>query len=78
MLIGSIVGATVGLLMTPVSGPEIRRRIAGEVKGVREKAKSAMGNVESKARELAQEVTGEVDGVKGSIARRRKVTSAES
>jgi gas vesicle protein len=55
LLLGSVVGATVGWLSAPASGEETRRRIRGEVMGIRERAKSAAGNVESTARELIAE-----------------------
>lgn len=55
MLLGSVLGATVGWLAAPGSGEETRRRLMGEIAGAREKAKSAMENVESRARELAAE-----------------------
>lgn len=58
MLLGSVFGATVALLMAPASGEQIRRRISGEALGVREKIKSAAGNVETRARELAENVRG--------------------
>lgn len=53
LLVGSVVGATVGWLTAPASGEETRRRLRGDMAGAREKARSAMENVESKARELA-------------------------
>ena len=56
MLLGSVFGAAVALLMAPASGEEMRRRIAGETIGVREKIKTAAGNIESRARELAEDV----------------------
>ena len=56
MLLGSIFGAAVALLMAPASGEEVRRRIAGETTGVREKIKTAAGNIESRARELVEDV----------------------
>lgn len=55
MLLGSVVGATVGWLSAPMSGEEMRHRLRREVVGAREKAKSAVGNVESTARELIAE-----------------------
>jgi gas vesicle protein len=55
LLVGGVVGATVGWLTAPASGEEIRRRLKGDLTGAREKARSAMENVESKARELAAE-----------------------
>jgi gas vesicle protein len=57
VLVGGVVGATVGWLTSPASGEEIRRRLRGDVMSAREKAKTAEGNVESQARELAQEVS---------------------
>jgi gas vesicle protein len=78
LLIGSVFGATVGLLMAPTSGEEIRRRITGEAMGVREKVKTAAGNVESRARELADNVSDKLGNVKGSVAQRRQTTYPES
>ena len=74
-LIGSAVGATVGLLMAPTSGREMRRRIGGSVIDARDRAKDAAGNIESKARELAGKVTEDVNTATGSISRRKKVAS---
>lgn len=54
-LIGSAVGATVGLLTAPTAGQELRNRIRGRNVGVQERIKTAEGNVESRARELAAE-----------------------
>jgi hypothetical protein len=56
LLLGSVVGATVGWLTAPASGEETRRRLTGETKSAREKIKTAEDNVESQARELADEV----------------------
>jgi len=75
MLLGSLFGATVGLLMAPTSGEETRRKITEGAVGVQEKMKTAAGNVESRARELAENVT---DKVKGSTVQRRKMTYNES
>ena len=55
LLLGSVLGATVGWLTAPASGQEMWRRIKGEVLGARDKAKTAMESVESRARELAAE-----------------------
>jgi gas vesicle protein len=78
LLIGSVVGATIGWLTAPASGEEMRRRIKGEVKGVREKAKTARGNVESKARKLAKEVNENVKQVKKPVNRRKKAAAIRS
>jgi gas vesicle protein len=75
MLLGSLFGATVGLLMAPTSGEETRRKITERAVGVQEKMKTAAGNVESRARELAENVS---DKVTGSTAQRRKMTYTES
>lgn len=74
-LLGSLLGATVGWLTAPVSGAELRRKIRGEVKEVREKANTAMGNVESRARELAAEMNESASEVKKTSTRRRKATA---
>jgi len=74
-LVGSVVGATVGLLMAPTSGQEMRRKIRGGAMDARERAKTAAGNIESKARELVEEVTEDINNAKGSVTRRKKVAS---
>ena len=76
-LLGSVVRATVGWLTAPTSGEELRRRIKGEVKGVREKAKTAAGNIETKARKLAAEVNENVDNVKASAPPAGKLPLSE-
>lgn len=55
MLVGGVVGATVGWLTAPAAGEETRRRIRGSMMEARDKAKSAAKNVESTARELIAE-----------------------
>ncbi|HEX9385835.1 MAG TPA: YtxH domain-containing protein [Anaerolineales bacterium] len=62
MLLGSVFGAAVALLMAPASGEEMRRKIAGETAGVREKIKSAAGNVESRVRELREDMSDRTTG----------------
>lgn len=74
-LVGSVVGATVGLLMAPTSRQEMRRKLSGGVMDARERAKTAVGNVESRARELAEEVTENINNAQGSFTHRRKVAS---
>jgi YtxH-like protein len=56
ILLGGVVGATVGWLTAPASGEETRRRLRGDLKSAREKIKTSEGNVESQARELAETV----------------------
>jgi len=67
LLIGSVVGATVGWLTAPASGEEMRRRLKGDLNSVRERAKTAEGNIESQARELADQVR-EQAGYEGSVS----------
>ena len=62
LLLGSVFGAAVALLMAPVSGDEMRQRIAGETAGVREKIKTTAGNVESRVRELTEDMSNKVGG----------------
>ena len=56
ILLGGVVGATVGWLTAPASGEETRRRLTGDIKSAREKIKTAEPNVESQARDLAEQV----------------------
>lgn len=69
-LVGSAVGAAVGLLMAPSSGREMIRRIRGQAmdpRAAQERVKTAQGNVESRARDLAGDL-------QGTAARRRTTT----
>lgn len=56
ILLGGVVGATVGWLTAPAAGVETRRRIRGEMMNARERQKTATDNVENRVRELTQEV----------------------
>jgi len=78
LLVGSVVGATVGWLTAPASGAETRRRLKGEAASAREKAKTAAGNFETQARELMEEVRDNAGQVEESVARRRKAAPANS
>ena len=78
MLLGSVFGAAVALLMAPASGEETRRKITGEAAGVKEKMKSAAGNIESKARELVEDVNDRVSHAKGAMTQHRTTTYSES
>jgi gas vesicle protein len=77
LLLGSVFGATVALLMAPTSGEEMRHKITGEAAGVKEKMKTAAGNLESKARELAEDVSDRMSNVKGSMPQPRTTTYSE-
>ena len=79
ILVGGLVGATVGWLTAPAAGVEIRRRFRGEVMSARDKAKTAAGNVESRVRELAEEVGYGAGTLKqGSSSRRKRTAAARS
>ena len=63
ILLGGVVGATVGWLTAPASGEDTRRRFIGDIKSAREKLKTSEGNVESEARELAEQVNNPAFGL---------------
>jgi len=70
LVVGSLIGATVGLLMAPSSGEEIRNKIMGEVRSNRKRAKATVGNIEDKGREIAGGVKDNVENVRESIIER--------
>ena len=76
LAVGSLIGATVGMLMSPYSGQEIRRRLTGRVKRVQEQAKTAVGNVGSQARELADQVREHANEMPGSVSRRKPTSES--
>jgi len=78
VLLGGVLGATVGWLTAPAAGSETRRRLRGEVMSARERARTAAGNIESQARELAEEVSHRADDVKDTITTRRRKTPTVS
>jgi gas vesicle protein len=57
ILVGGVVGATVGWLTAPASGEELRRRLRGDRTNLHEKIKTSEGNVESRARDLTEEMS---------------------
>ena len=61
LLLGSVVGATVGWLTAPTSGRETLRRLTGGRMRARERVKTADGNIESQARELAAQVSPSIE-----------------
>ncbi|HLF73925.1 MAG TPA: YtxH domain-containing protein [Anaerolineales bacterium] len=75
-LVGGVIGATVGWLTAPAAGAETRRRLSGEVMSARDKAKTATGNVESRARELAEEVNDHVENLRKTSTTHRKRSAA--
>lgn len=55
---GIAVGAGAGLLLAPVSGADLRRRILGQLKGLEHEAKDALERAESGVEEKAGELSG--------------------
>jgi gas vesicle protein len=77
LAVGSVVGATVGLLLAPASGEETVSNIKSQAKGIQKKAIKAVGNIEDKARglgnkaqTLAKDVSKDVSEVKEDIGER--------
>ena len=75
--VGSVVGATVGLLLAPASGEETISNIKSRAKGIQKKAEKAVGNIEEKARglgkkanTLAKDVSNDVSEVKEDVGER--------
>jgi gas vesicle protein len=56
ILMGGVVGATVGWLTAPASGTETRRRLVGDMESAEQKIKTSEGNTESRVRELVEAV----------------------
>ena len=78
-LVGSVVGATVGLLMAPSSGRELRRRIQDEVMGpggAYETVQMAARDGGNRARELAAQAKDQVNEMKGAVSHRRQETTS--
>lgn len=63
LLVGSIVGDTLGLWFAPASAEETIRTIKDEVRDIQNKAKKAVGNFEDKYRDPATNVTGAVNEI---------------
>jgi gas vesicle protein len=77
LAVGSVVGATVGLLLAPASGEETISNIKSQAKGIQKKAIKAVGNIEDKARglgnkaqTLARDVSTDVSEVKEDVGER--------
>ena len=63
IVLGAVVGAALGWLTAPASGEETRRRLMGDIKSAREKIETSEENIESQARELAEEVSNPAFGL---------------
>ena len=78
LLIGGVVGAAVGWLTAPNSGRETLRKLRGaavDVADVRERTKTADGNVESRVRELVEEAETDVGRERQTAPRKREAAS---
>ena len=63
IVLGGMIGAALGWLTAPASGEETRRRLMGDIKNAREKIEASEENIESQARELAEEVSNPAFGL---------------
>ena len=63
IVLGGVIGAALGWLTAPASGEETRRRLMGDIKNAREKIEASEENIESQARELAEEVSNPAFGL---------------
>ena len=61
ILVGGVVGATVGWLTAPAAGSETWRRLRGEMMSARDKAKTAGQNVESRVGEIIEDTSNQVE-----------------
>jgi|SRR5215211_2261608 len=79
LLVGSVLGATVGWLTAPVAGREMRRRLRSGRRIAWERAKTAEGNIESQARELAAQVSPSIETAsETATAPRKRITTIGS
>jgi gas vesicle protein len=79
LLVGSVLGATVGWLTAPASGEDLRHRLRVGSVSARERMKTAEGNVESQARELAAQVSPSIETAsETATAPRKRITTAGS
>ena len=62
MLGGMVIGATLAMLLTPQSGPELRRQIKDFANDELDKAKAAARKAQGKAEEKIEEVRGQAEG----------------
>ena len=62
MLGGIVIGATLAMLLTPQSGPELRRQIKDFANDELDKAKAAARKAQGKAEEKIEEVRGKAEG----------------
>ena len=72
VLAGGMIGATLGWLTAPAAGAETRRQFRSHVMNARGRAKTAAGNIESRARELAEAVSNDVGTFGETTTARRK------
>ena len=75
VLAGGLIGATLGWLTAPAAGTETRRKFRSHVMDARDRLKTAAGNIESRARELAEEVSHDVETFGETATARRKPTT---
>jgi gas vesicle protein len=63
VVLGSIVGAAVGLLLAPQSGEETREVIGESARDIRDKVKEGSRQVMESSRDLVEQGKGRVSGI---------------
>jgi len=63
VLVGSIVGAAVGLLLAPQSGEETREVIGESARDIRDKVRDSSRQVVESSRDLIEQGKGRVSGI---------------
>jgi len=63
VLVGSIVGAAVGLLLAPQSGEETREAIGESARDIRDKVKDGSRQMMESSRDLIEQGKGRVSGI---------------
>ena len=76
VLAGGMIGATLGWLTAPAAGAETRHQFRSHVMKARDRAKTADGNIESRARELAEEASNDVGTFGETATAQRKPSQA--
>ena len=71
ILVGGMVGATLGWLTAPATGAETRRRLRSDVMRARDRTKTVAENVESRVRELVEQDKGETPGERSTTRPKR-------
>jgi len=72
ILIGSLIGAAVGMLLAPTSGEKIRERIKDQAVDAQKKAKSVIEDAQDKSRELIENARDVSKDITDTVSKRKK------